>query len=235
MNLPRRVLVTGGGTGLGLGIVEALLYAGTEVVAVGRRAEPLTAAAALGARTFPYDVTEDPDQLLDLAGPLDGLVHNAAVYVHGAHDQWRAEDWRRQWQINVLAPAMLSRAFVARSTGPGAIVAISSTLARRPAIGATPYATTKAALIALVQGLALELGPRRIRVNAVLPGVVPTPMTDAPRGEIDPAVQTTGFAQLHALGRMGTPAEVAEVVLTALGNPWMTGAALTIDGGLSIK
>jgi len=235
MKLPRRVLVTGGGTGLGLGIVDALVGRGVEVVVVGRRAEPLAAPAALGAKTFVYDVTRDPEALLDLAGPLDGLVHNAAVYVHGTHEQWSADDWTYQWRINVLAPAMLSRAFVARLVGPGAIVAISSTLAHRPAQGAVPYATTKAALIALVQGLALELAPRQIRVNAVLPGVVPTPMTSAPRGDIDPTVQASGLADLHALGRMGTPAEVAEVVLGALGNPWMTGAALTIDGGLSIK
>ena len=235
MNLPQRVLVTGGGTGLGLGIVAALVEADVEVVAVGRRPAPLKAAAALGAQTFAYDVTADPEALLDLAGPLDGLVHNAAVYVHGSHEEWRPEDWTQQWRINVLAPAMLSRAFVARISGPGAIVAISSTLAYRPAVGATPYATTKAALIALVQGLALELAPRQIRVNAVLPGVVPTPMTEAPRGELNPTEQAAGLAELHALGRMGTPSEVASVVLTALGNPWMTGAALTIDGGLSIK
>ena len=235
MSLPRRTLVTGGGTGLGLGVVEALCDAGVEVVALGRRPEPLAAAAALGATTQVYDVTDDPERLLDLVGAVDGVVHSAGAYVHAPYDSWRAEDWTRLWRVNVLAPALLSRAVACRCAGPGAIVAISSTLAYRPAVGATPYATTKAALIALVQGLALELAPRQIRVNAVLPGVVPTPMTDTPRGDIDPADQRDAFAGLHALGRVGTPAEVAAVVLAALGNPWMTGAALTIDGGLSIK
>jgi len=231
-HLPRRVLVTGGGTGIGLAIVQALREHGREVVAVGRRLEPLKAAQKYGASICQWDVCHDADGLLNAVGPLDGLVHNAGRYQHGSIGQWNEDDWYQTWRTNTLAPALLSQAFARRLQGAGAIVAVASTLALRPAPGLAAYACSKAAMVALVKSLALELAPAGIRVNAVSPGVVPTDMTVAPREDRTEAEQKAAFAALHPLGRMGTPEEVAQTVLLGLGNQWMTGTNLVIDGGL---
>jgi len=233
--LPNRVMVSGGGSGIGLAIVASLLESGCEVVAVGRRKSPLNAAASLGADVIPWDVTQDPEGLLDAAGKVDGLVHNAGQYRHGSCEDWTEADWKALWTVNALAPALLSRAFVRRLSGPGAIVAVSSTLASRPAVGTGAYASSKAALVALIQNLALELAPRGIRANAVLPGVVLTDMTVVPRQGQSVEEQREHFDALHPLGRMGTPEEVALAVVSSLGNPWMTGSIISIDGGLLVR
>lgn len=231
-NLPKRIMVTGGGTGIGLAIVQSLRALDCDVIAVGRRLEPLLAAQKLGATICPWDICSDPDGLLDAVGPIDGLVHNAGRYQHGACGQWTEEDWYQTWRTNTMAPALLSQAFARRLSGPGAIVAIASTLAVRPAPGTAAYATSKAGLVALVKSLALELAPAGIRVNAVSPGVIPTDMTVVPRAGRTEAEQRADFAALHPLGRMGTADEVAQTVVLGLGNPWMTGVNLVIDGGL---
>ncbi|MEE2787471.1 MAG: SDR family oxidoreductase [Myxococcota bacterium] len=225
-----RVLVTGGGTGIGLAIVKALLARQKAVVAVGRRVEKLADAAALGAETVPWDITENAAGLFARIGPVDGLVHNAGMCKRAGIDQWSEADWSAMWRVNVMAPALLSQAFVRQLDGPGSIVAISSTLAERPAPGTAGYGATKAALVNLVKHMALELAPRQIRVNAVLPGVVPTEMTQS---SADPEHSLpASVVALHPLGRLGHGADVADAVCYALDAPWMTGSAVTIDGGL---
>ena len=231
---PKRVLVTGGGTGIGLAIVKGCLEKGSTVIALGRRKTALQAAAELGAETHVGDVTKTPGLILDAIGPIDGLVHNAGTYSHRPVGSWTKEDWQRMWRVHVEGPALLSQSFAQRMSGPGAIVAVSSTLASRPAAGATPYASSKAALVALIQGLALELAPRGIRANVVLPGVVSTAMTEGGRGSVSAEAQAQAFTDLHPLGRVGVPGEVAHAVCACLGNPWMTGTVMAIDGGLMI-
>lgn len=235
MSLPRRVLVTGGGTGIGRGIAAALRDAGAEVVICGRRAAPLDEAArALGLMGVVGDVTGAPEALLDAAGPLDGLVHNAGALVRGPVGTWAAADWDAMWAVHVRGPALLSQAFVARLTGPGAIVAVNSTLARRTAPASAAYSAAKAAQLSLVRSLAQELAPRGIRVNAVLAGVVPTAMTTARRGSASVDEQLEALRVLHPLGRLGTPADVAQAVVSLLANPWVTGAEVPVDGGLLV-
>jgi len=108
------------------------------------------------------------------------------------------------------------------------------------------YAATKAGLNALTRTLALELAPHGIRVNAVLPGGVDTDMLRAPRlrpgealgeAEISERVesQLAALRALHPLGRLGTPAEVASVIVATLDQAWQTGSLITIDGGLSLS
>ena len=234
-HLPQRVLVTGGGTGIGLGIVRQLRSLGRDVVAVGRRAKPLADAAALGAEVHSWDITENISGLFDLIGPVDGLVLNAGQYRHEHAGEWAADTWTDIWKINTLAPVLLSSEFSKRLTGPGAIVAVASTLAVRPAPGAAAYASSKAGLLSVIQHLALELAPRGIRANAVLPGIVPTAMTTPDKDSDDSGNHNAHALSLHPLGRLGTPSDVASTVIHALGNPWMTGAQLSIDGGLLVR
>ena len=228
-----RVLVTGGGTGLGRGIAAALVAKGDSVVICGRRIDPLkAAAAALKVEWIQADVTEDPEATLDAAGPIDGLVHCAGVYRHAALGAWDAALWDMHHAVHVRGPALLSQAFAARCE-TGGIVFVSSTLAVRTAPGAAAYASSKAAVDSLAQSLAQSLAPR-IRVNCVQPGVVPTAMTRAPRDGADPDAQLESLRTLHPMGRLGTPTDVGEAVAFLLHAPWVTGAKLPVDGGLLI-
>ena len=223
-----RVLVTGGGTGIGLGIARALIAAGHTVTITGRRADVLRVTAAqIGARALPGDVTADPAALIAAAGPLDHLVNNAGHFIYQPVGQFSADAFAALHAVHVIAPALLSQAFAAQAAGPGAIVNISSTLAERPAPGAAPYATAKAGMIALTRQLALELAPRQIRANAILPGLVTTPMTQTN----DPQRQAH-MLSLHPLGRLGAPADIGEAVAWLLGASWVTGAVIPVDGGL---
>ena len=233
--LPVRTLVTGGGTGIGRAIAVALRAAGGDVVICGRRASVLQACADdLGVTFVVGDVTANPEALLDQVGPVDGLVHNAGALTRGAIGAWSQEDWDRMWAVHVRGPALLTQAFARRFEGPGAIVAVSSTLAVRTAAGSAAYSAAKAGLSSLVRSLALELAPRGIRANTVLPGVVPTAMTTAPRGDASLDAQLDALRRLHPLGRLGQPAEVAQVVVGLLANPWVTGAEVAVDGGLLV-
>ena len=235
MSLPRRVLVTGGGTGIGRGIVAALSAAGAAVVLCGRREAVVSQAAReLGVDGVVGDVTADPDALLDAAGPVDGLVHNAGSLVRGPVGSWSPADWDQMWAVHVRGPALLSQAFARRLEGPGALVAVSSTLAVRTAPASAAYSAAKAAQLSLIRSLAVELAPRGIRANAVLAGVVPTAMTTARRGAATVDAQLEALRQLHPLGRLGQPGEVGQVVVSLLSNAWVTGAEVAVDGGLLV-
>ena len=231
-----RVLVTGGGTGIGLGIARCLLAKGHEVVLVGRREATLRERASeIGATWVAGDVTADPEPLFRAAGEVQGLVNNAGSYRHGTIGTWAPEDWDALYAVHVRGPAMLSQAFAERCSSDGAIVNIASTLALRPILGSAAYAAAKAALLSLTRSLALELAPRRIRVNAVVPGLVPTDMTLASRDGDDPATRLASLGEQHPLGRLGTPEDIASATAwLLLAAPWVTGTALTVDGGASL-
>jgi NAD(P)-dependent dehydrogenase (short-subunit alcohol dehydrogenase family) len=118
------------------------------------------------------------------------------------------------------------------------MVLVASTLALAPAPLTAAYAASKAALISVARSLAIELGPRGVRVNAVAPGVVDTEMIRAPRPGEDSAAAVAArlerLRRLHLLGRLGSPVDVAEAVLYLLCAPYVTGTILTLDGGLSL-
>ncbi|MFT4978047.1 MAG: NAD(P)-dependent dehydrogenase (short-subunit alcohol dehydrogenase family) [Myxococcota bacterium] len=226
-----RVLITGGGTGIGLGIATALIEAGHTVLISGRRPDVLAAAAErIGAIAVPGDITVEPEEIIAAAGPLDHLVNNAGHYIHAPVGALTAEAFAGLYAVHVIAPALLSQAFAAQATGPGAIVNIASTLAERPAPGAAAYGAAKAGLVALTRQLALELAPQGLRANALLPGIVPTAMT-----ETDDPARTAAMVALHPIGRLGMPGDIGEAVAWLLGASWVTGAAIPIDGGLLVR
>ena len=232
MSLPKRVLVTGGGTGIGYAIAEDLVQRGSEVIICGRRRRVIERAAAqIGATPLSGDITGPPEPLLQAVGPIDGLVHNAGSQFPEPLGEWSEKSWNELWRVHVMGPALLSQAFAAQCDGPGAIVAVSSTLAVRPAPGAAAYSCAKAGVLALIRSLALELAPKKIRANAVLPGVVPTAMTRRSEGEMNPEERLEFLKTLHPLG-LGEPENVAQAVVALLANPWITGAALEVDGGM---
>ena len=239
MSLPpagtRRVLVTGGGTGIGRAIAERLLAAGGKVVVTGRRPAPLEAlAAAHPGRAFalPCDLADPAaraglvGRAKALLGSLDGLVHAAGVIVREPLGAVTEEALRLQLEVNLVAPLRLGEEALAELAPGGAVVFEASTLAVRPVAASPVYAASKAGLHALVKSLALAGAPR-LRASAVVPGVVETDMVaDLPKAALE---------ELHPLGRLGAPDDVAAAVVHLLGASWTTGAALLVDGGLLLR
>ena len=234
MSLPERILVTGGGTGLGYAIAEALVQRGATVFICGRRRRVIQRAAEqIGATPLSGDITGPPGPLLEACGPIDGLIHNAGSQVREPLGQWTEKAWTDLWNVHVRGPAMLSQAFAAQCEGPGSIVAIASTLGLRPAAGSAAYASAKAGLLSVIRSLALELAPQGIRANAVLPGVVVTDMTRQGRDGKSADETLKNLEALHPLG-LGEPPQVAQAVVSLLENPWISGSALAVDGGLLV-
>lgn len=250
-----RVIVTGATRGIGRATVDAIIEGGGRVVGIARDTDALRAlersspdrirvvAADLG---DPGQVTEAVRRALRAFQGVDGLINCAAIACYEQVGAIRLDSIERQLSVNLVAPLLLCQA-VAEGWGDrgGSIVNVSSTLSERVAPATAVYAATKAALNTLTKSLALELAPRRIRVNAVLPGGVDTDMLRIPRlrpgeslheAEIERRVQSqlATLQALHPLGRLGTPAEVAEVIVSVLDRPWQTGSLITIDGGLSL-
>ncbi|MEV0001563.1 SDR family NAD(P)-dependent oxidoreductase [Micromonospora sp. NPDC050980] len=251
----RVALVTGSTMGIGLAIAEALHREGARVVLNGRTAERTARAAEelAGDRTDRVlacagDVADEDavgrvvDTVLDRWGPPDILVNNAGIPTVGHSERLSLARWQRCLDVNLTGTFLFSRAvgaaMVARGTG-GAIVNISSVAG----IGGLPYraayGATKSAQIGLTSTLAAEWGQHGIRVNAVAPAFIRTPMTefivteaaaaDAPTGDWTLA----GIEGRTPLGRMGEPGEVADAVLFLASDEatFISGATLPVDGG----
>lgn len=248
----RVALVTGATRGIGRAIAEVLVAHGRRVVACGRD-EALLAALEhahpgrlLGLAldlTEPHAALGAVEQAERCAGPLDELVCAAGVVDYAPVGQVTESALRRQLELNFVAPfAMMQLAGERmRARGQGAMVAVASTLAFSPAPSTSAYAASKAALVAAVRSFALELAPT-VRANVVAPGVVDTDMVRAPRKalasederEAQVCAQLEALRELHPLGRLGQPGDVAGAVLFLLEASWVTGSVLTVDGGLTL-
>jgi len=241
-------LVTGAGSGIGRSVAARLAASGHDVVAVGRRPAPLAdlAAAHLGPGSvtpLAADVTapgvpaELRDAVLDRFGGLDALVHCAGLARFAPLATADLDDLDRMLAVNVRAPAALVQAFLPELTAAGGCVVVVTSIGGLLAMpGRSLYGASKAAVNSLVRSLAHELAPQ-VRVNAIVPGAVETPMYD------DVGLEPSAVADLRAsllsttpMGRFGRPDEVAGWVSTLLDpalSGWVTGALVTVDGGRS--
>lgn len=234
-----RVLVTGGGRGIGRAISLALATRGWHVLigyAAGADAAAQTARhiAASGGIAEPLlcDVTDTPS-LAALAagiGPLAGLVHNAGILISKPLAATTPEDFDAMVAVNLKGPFFLTQALDQALTPGGRIVLIASSTAERAAPLFPAYAALKAGLVQLTSSLAANFGPRAITVNAIGPGLT---LTDMTRGLADHPVVAAQVAQNAALGRMGTPDDVAGAValLLSADASWITGQYIGVHGG----
>ena len=240
------VLVTGGGSGIGEATARLFAARGAKVTISGRRADKIDAVSrSIGSacRGVVGDVTLEADRQAMLAaalehgGKLDLLVNNAANMYRQAVDGYTEEVLKDAFNTNVIAPMLLSRMAVAHlEKTQGCIIFLGSIHNRRAYPGASPYATTKAAVEGLSRVMAAELGRRQIRVNCVLPGAVSTEI-NLRAGLVSPQQLAERYAAVapdHALGRIGTSAEVAESIEYLACAEWVTGVALEVDGGLGL-
>ena len=240
------VLITGGGSGIGEGTARYFAERGAKVTITGRRKDKIDAvAASIGpaCRAVVGDVTVHADRqaMLDAAvahgGNLDVLVSNAANMYRQAVDQYSEEFLKEAFNTNVISGMMLSSMAVPLlEPTQGAIIFIGSVHNRRAFPGASPYATTKAAIEGLTRVMAAELGRRKIRVGCIVPGAASTEINV--RAGLFSAEQADAryatIAPDHALGRIGTVVEIAEGIEYLVRAEWVTGVALEVDGGLGL-
>jgi len=241
------VLITGGGSGIGEGTARHLAGQGARVTIGGRRREKVEAVAAAigpGCAAVAGDVTKHDDRRRMIAaalahgGGLHALINNAGNMYRGSITELEPDKVLELFNVNVVAGMMLTGLAVPHleNSGGGAVIFVGSVHALRAYPGASPYAATKGALAALTRVLAAELGSRGICVNCIIPGAVPTEI-NVRAGlftEAQHAARMAAVARDHALGRVGTPAEIAEGIEYLIRAEWTTGTALTVDGGLSL-
>ncbi len=243
----RIVVVTGAAGGIGRAAVQRFLQDGWNVVAVDRR-EP--AAGCDGARFATADVGDASavarlfGDIAEREGRVDAVVNNAAVQLCRPIEEVEPDEWDRTMAANVRSVYLMVKASIPLLPSGGAIVNLSSVHALASSRHMSAYAASKGALAALTRALAVELAPRGIRVNAVLPGAVDTPMLaaglvrtpSADRSEREAALDA--LASRTPLGRVGRPEEVAELILYLSDSrlsAFVTGACLVIDGGATAR
>lgn len=245
----RTALVTGGATGVGLGIARRLLQAGAAVTLASRRRDALeTAARQLcidvpGAvvRTVPCDVSVEADVVAAVAtacdedGHLDLAVANAGISGLNPVLLGDAEIWTMNFKVHLLGTmfTMKHAALAMKDSGGGSIVAVSSPAAVQVMKYNGPYASTKAGVEMLVRSAAVELGPLGIRVNGIRVGFVASEMT-APLFNLPEVLEHLGSGALLALQGSGEEIGSAIVYLAGPHSTWITGQIIGIDGGLTV-
>ena len=239
-----RLLVTGGGSGIGRAIAEGACAAGARVVIAGRRADVLdqVAAGASGPGELipvPADISDPAavDRLVSTSirqlGGIDGMVNAAGVHSIGASAELTDAELDRVLQTNLVGAFRITRAVgrLMLEAGAGSIVEVASLSSFGGFPGRLAYAVSKAGLLEMTETLAAEWGRRGVRVNALVPGFVHTPIQES--------LVARGLLDIHALdartpmGRSAEPEEMVQPTLFLLSDAarFITGHSLVVDGG----
>lgn len=245
MKKTRHALITGGTKGLGFAVSEVLLAAGFDVTLTfgsdAGRAEEVRAGLM---EKFPgtrvtvlrADVTDlasisvITEYLRDHDVCLDAVILNAGLTSRGSFEDLQVDDWNRVLTANLTYPTFLLQALLPLINEGGSVTFTGSLMGILPHSMSLSYGVTKAATHALVQNLVKTLSPRSIRVNAVAPGFVDTEWQ-----KTKPAAIRESINSKISLGRFAEPSEIAQIYLTLVENPYLTGEVIRIDGGYSYR
>lgn len=212
-------VVVGGASGIGAAIATAFENDGWRVVVADLPATDVTDEDSVAALL---------DGVLASHGRLDCAVNSAGVSTLGQITELAVDEWRRVVDVCLTGAFIVMKHAGQRLSAGGSIISLSSLNGRQPGGGLAPYCASKAGLSMLTEVGALELGPRGIRVNAIAPGLVVTPLTQ-PAMEI-PGIEAD-YLENTPLGRSGTPEEIAEAAVYLAKAQWVTGEVLDINGG----
>lgn len=239
-------IVTGGGQGIGLGIVERFVQEGAQVAILQRSALDATVSALPGVHWVQADLGDAAaikpavERAVEKLGGLDIVVNNAGIMFEREVEDITVAEWDLMMAVNVRAPMFLVQAAIPhmRARGGGAIVNIGSI----EGIGAnsqhTAYSASKAAVHGLTRAQAIDLGKYGIRSNAIAPGWIGSDLSDKYLDSMpDPAAARARLATLHPVGRSGFPVDIGDVAVFLAGDHanFVSGETLVVDGGRTIR
>lgn len=239
----KRVLITGGGSGVGADLARGFALAGAEVVIAGRKLAALEAVAAStsGIRAVQADVTDEASvkAMFVAAGPCEIAIANAGAADSAAFGQVSLEHWNAMIAANLTGVFLTLREGLAQMKGWGRLISIASTAGLKGYAYAAPYAAAKHGVVGLTRSLALEVARKGITANTICPGFLDTEMTDRTLAKI---LERTGRSLDQAKaslvannpqGRLVAPAEVtaAALWLCGPGSEGVNGQAIAISGG----
>jgi 3-oxoacyl-[acyl-carrier protein] reductase len=244
----KSVVVTGASSGLGAHITRHLVGGGARVTATARRLDRLEALAAElrdapgEIRIIQADATSEIDAAMTMQlatrefGDVDALVNNAGMEVPGPIEELRQEDFETMLRTNVIGPYLYTRAALPYlEKQGGSIVTIGSTVVARAPRFRFGYVATKGAVEAMSLALAGDLGLRKIRVNVVRPGIVPSELRGSTEAE-EAEAMAQRVPHIQALEAVGKGADISSVVSFLISDAaeWITGAVIDVDGGYAL-
>ena len=243
MFLGKRVLITGGGSGVGADMARSFAGAGAQVVVTGRRPEPLQrlANANPSIRAVVADVTQENSvrAMFEQAGPCDIVIANAGAADSGLVSRTTLDQWNMMMAVNLTGVFLTLREGLRQMPGWGRLISVASIAGLKGFAYAAPYAAAKHGVVGLTRSLALEVAKKPITVNAICPGYLDTEMTDRSIANIvaktgkSPADAQAILTASNPQGRLIRADEVtaAAMWLCSEGADSVTGQSITISGG----
>lgn len=248
--MKKAALITGASSGIGAATALEFAKNGYFVYLMGRNKENLEKIALKcrsGASIVSCDLTDTPavdKRLHEMTSTkihrIEVIVNNAGIFDRHSTEMGSDDIWKKQFEVNLLAPVHITRAFFSyfKTHGGGSIVNVSSTLGLRPQGPTSSYSAIKAAMVNWTSSLAIEGGPFNIRANCICPGIVDTPIHDF--NLLTPEDKNKALEKMNSLqplGRIGQPEDIAKAIYflgSSENSSWITGVSLPVDGGINL-
>lgn len=247
-------LITGGSKGIGLGIVQRFIEQGASVLVVANDSQSLTSVSAQVAHpdrldVLTADVSSSDDmqaavaQAVQRFGGLDILVNSAGIQRYGSVVDTDEQTWNEVFDVNVKGVFLASKHAVPemQARGGGSIINIASVQAYASQANVVAYTASKGAIVAMTRAMALDHADQQIRVNAICPASVDTPMLRASaelwKGDGTAEQTLEAWGRCHPIGRSGSVREIAALAVLMASDdcPFMTGSDVKVDGGVMSK